>query len=123
MSERIGFKKYVTPQILALCWGVSLLVAALFVAGLVMQMTGLWLNPPWMMNSTLTFGDVVVRIIGVALVLLGIRIWLEFLSIVFSIHDRLLDLAEILEQRPSSQQPMPPSFPIGTRNPLYSTRK
>lgn len=117
MSERIGFKNYVRPQILAFCWGVSLLVGALFVAGSIMQAIGLRLNPPWGMNSTLTMGDVNYKAFGAGLVLLGIRIWLEFLSSVFSIHDRLVDLTEILAHR------LPPPFPRGTRNPLYAARK
>jgi hypothetical protein len=123
MSEKMRFKNYVTPEILVLCWGTSLIIGVPFLITSLVQAVGLQFNAPWMMNSTLTMWDAILRMIGACLVLLGIRIWLEFLAIVFSIHDRLLDLAEILEQRPSSQQPMPPSFPIGTRNPLYSTRK
>lgn len=114
-NEQLNFRSFITPKIVGLCWGMAVIGGFLFLAASFMQVTGLRLNHPWVMAPTLSIFDFCVRIVTTTLALLGIRIWLEFLAIIFSIYDRLIDICDLLGRQPNKHSLPPlPSLPRTT---------
>lgn len=120
MSERMGFKNYVTPRFIVFAWWVNVIIVVLFVTILPFQTISFQSGKAVLTSGVLW--DAMKLIIYGGIALFVVRLWLEFMSIVFSIHDRLIDLAEILERRSVTQPTVAPPALHGTHNPLYAAR-
>lgn len=117
-TSGLSLRQFVTPKLLGLWWWVNVALVGIILSFLLLGQLGLRLHglPEWWFSSFAGW-----QAVSTALVSLGglvaLRIMLEFLAIIFSIYDRLLDICEKLDHQPDNSHPLyasptprPPQF-------------
>jgi len=111
-DKDFGFQHFMTPRVIGLAW---ILLLVVVVGSLISNIIIPWYlgRDPWAFISIQT---IAIWVVG----LIVTRFVLEFLSIVFAIHERLTDILEELRRSPAHSAPPPSPTTHPARPKLYS---
>lgn len=112
-----GLRRFIIPKIIGAAWAVAVALAITGTIGATVM--------PWYLGQRTPEGlakDIAWAMVVVPLSLLLVRVVLECLSVIFSIHDRLEDILEELQRRPRVDPGghTPSGAPVPTKRPLFS---